>query len=104
MAGIRLAVGRAVVAMVIAEFFTTISGLGAVIINSANNFDTATMFVPIIILMVMAIGLNGLIGLVERRVAPWQAEIAGQAIGEIIRRKRPDRREHRAPGVPKYSW
>ena len=31
MAGIRLAVGRAVVAMVIAEFFTTISGLGAVI-------------------------------------------------------------------------
>jgi ABC-type nitrate/sulfonate/bicarbonate transport system permease component len=78
MAGIRLAVGRAVVAMVIAEFFTTISGLGAVIINSANNFDTATMFVPIIILMVLAIGLNWLIGFVERRVAPWQAEIAGR--------------------------
>jgi NitT/TauT family transport system permease protein len=78
MAGVRLAVGRAVVAMVIAEFFTTISGLGAVIINSANNFDTATMFVPIIILMVMAIGLNSLIGWVERTVAPWQAEIAGR--------------------------
>jgi NitT/TauT family transport system permease protein len=78
MAGIRLAVGRAVVAMVIAEFFTTISGLGAIIINSANNFDTATMFVPIVVLMVLAIGLNGLIGWVERRVAPWQAEIAGR--------------------------
>lgn len=78
MAGIRLAVGRAVVAMVIAEFFTTISGLGAVIINSANNFDTATMFVPIIVLMVMAIGLNGLIGWIERKVAPWQDEIAGR--------------------------
>jgi len=78
MAGVRLAVGRAVVAMVIAEFFTTISGLGAVIINSANNFDTATMFVPIIILMVMAIGLNSLIGWVEHKVAPWQAEIAGR--------------------------
>jgi ABC-type nitrate/sulfonate/bicarbonate transport system permease component len=78
MAGIRLAVGRAVVAMVIAEFFTTISGLGAVIINSANNFDTATMFVPIIILMAMAVGLNWLIGWVERRVAPWQAEISGR--------------------------
>jgi len=78
MAGIRLAVGRAVVAMVIAEFFTTISGLGAIIINSANNFDTATMFVPIVILMVMAIGLNSFIGVVERWVAPWQAEIAGR--------------------------
>jgi taurine transport system permease protein len=78
MAGIRLAVGRAVVAMVVAEFFTTISGLGAIIINSANNFDTAAMFVPIVLLMLMAIGLNGLILLFERRVAPWQAEIAGR--------------------------
>src|SRR5436190_3026248 len=78
MAGIRLAVGRAVVAMVIAEFFTSISGLGAIIITSANNFDTATMFVPIVILMLMAIGLTYLIGAVERWVAPWQDEIAGR--------------------------
>jgi ABC-type nitrate/sulfonate/bicarbonate transport system permease component len=78
MAGIRLAVGRAVVGMVVAEFFSTMSGLGAIIITSANNFDTATMFVPIVVLMVLAIGLNSLIGLIERRVAPWQAEIAGR--------------------------
>jgi NitT/TauT family transport system permease protein len=78
MAGIRLAVGRAVVAMVIAEFFTSLSGLGAIIQNAANSFDTATMFVPIVVLMVMAVGLTGLIGAVERRVAPWQAEIAGR--------------------------
>ena len=78
MAGIRLAVGRAVVGMVIAEFFTSISGLGAIIINSANNFDTATMFVPIIVLMVLAVGLNSLIGWFERFVAPWQDEIAGR--------------------------
>ena len=78
MAGIRLAVGRAVVAMVIAEFFTSISGLGAIIITSANNFDTATIFVPIIIIMLLAVALNFLIGLVERWVAPWQAEIAGR--------------------------
>jgi ABC-type nitrate/sulfonate/bicarbonate transport system permease component len=81
MAGIRLAVGRAVVGMVIAEFFTTISGLGAIIINSANNFDTATMFVPIIVLMVLAVGLNSLIGWFERVVAPWQDEIAGRDSG-----------------------
>jgi NitT/TauT family transport system permease protein len=78
MAGIRLAVGRAVVAMVIAEFFTSISGLGAIIITSANNFDTATTFVPIIIIMLLAVALNFLIGVVERWVAPWQAEIAGR--------------------------
>jgi NitT/TauT family transport system permease protein len=78
MAGIRLAVGRAVVAMVIAEFFTSISGLGAIIITSANNFDTATTFVPIIIIMLMAVALNFAIGALEHWVAPWQAEIAGR--------------------------
>ncbi len=78
MAGIRLAVGRAVVAMVIAEFFTSISGLGAIIITSANNFDTATTFVPIIIIMLMAVSLTGAIGALERALAPWQAEISGR--------------------------
>ena len=78
MAGVRLALGRAVVAMVIAEFFTSISGLGAIIQTSANNFDTATTFVPIIIIMLMAVGLNFLVGAIERWVAPWQAEIAGR--------------------------
>jgi NitT/TauT family transport system permease protein len=78
MAGIRLAVGRGVVAMIIAEFFTALSGLGAVIINSANNFDTARMFVPVVVLMVLATALTSFIGLIERWVAPWQAEIAGR--------------------------
>jgi NitT/TauT family transport system permease protein len=78
MAGLRLSVGRAVVAMVIAEFFTSISGLGAIIITTANNFDTAATFVPIVIIMLMAVALTSLVGAVERRVAPWQAEIAGR--------------------------
>ena len=78
MAGLRLAVGRAVVAMIVAEFFTSIGGLGGIIINSANNFDTATMFVPVIVIVLLAIGLTWFIGIVERRVAPWQAEIAGR--------------------------
>ena len=64
--------------MVIAEFFTSISGLGAIILTSANNYDTATTFVPIIIIMLLAVALNSLVGLIERWVAPWQAEIAGR--------------------------
>jgi NitT/TauT family transport system permease protein len=81
MAGVKLAVGRAVVAMVIAEFFTAISGLGAIIINAANAFDTARMFVPVIVLMVLATALNGLVGFIERKVAPWQSEISGRDEG-----------------------
>lgn len=45
----------------------------------ANNFDTARMFVPVVVvLMVLATALTALIGAIELRVAPWQAEIAGR--------------------------
>ncbi len=77
-AGLKLAIGKAVIAMVVAEFFTAISGLGGIIINTANQFDTAAMFVPVIILMVMAVGLTSLVGWLERRIAPWQTEISGR--------------------------
>jgi NitT/TauT family transport system permease protein len=77
-AGLKLAIGKAVIAMVVAEFFTAISGLGGIIINAANQFDTAAMFVPIIILMVLAVGLTALVGWLERRIAPWQTEISGR--------------------------
>src|SRR6185437_8303702 len=78
MAGVKLSVGRGVVAMVIAEFFTAISGLGGIIINSANNFDTARMFVPIVMLMVLATLLNAIVGFIGRWVAPWQVELASR--------------------------
>jgi ABC-type nitrate/sulfonate/bicarbonate transport system permease component len=78
MAGLRLSLGRAVVAMVVAEFFTSISGLGAIIQAAANNYDTATTFVPVIIIMLLAVSLNYGVGMIERRIAPWQAEITGR--------------------------
>lgn len=77
MSGLRLAVGKAVIAMIIAEFLTALSGLGGIIIHAANSFRTADMFVPILLVMLMAIVLEKLIDLLERVVAPWQREISG---------------------------
>ena len=73
MTGLRLAIGRAVIGIVIAEFFTALSGLGAIIIRSGQQFDTATMFVPVIVLMVLGVGLTRLVGWLEDKAAPWQA-------------------------------
>lgn len=78
MTGLRIAIGRAVVGVVVAEFFTAIGGLGGIIINAGNNFDTSTMFVPIIILMLLGVGLTTLVGIVERRAAQWHAQYTGQ--------------------------
>ena len=76
-AGLRLAVGRAIIAMVVAEFFTAISGLGGIILKAGDNFDTARMFVPVFILMALGVGLTAFVGWLESRVAPWQREISG---------------------------
>ncbi|HDZ72852.1 MAG TPA: ABC transporter permease [Aurantimonas coralicida] len=78
MAGLRLAIGKAVIAMIIAEFLTAISGLGGIIISAANSFRTAEMFVPIIVVMIFAVLMDRLVAWLERKVAPWQSEIAGE--------------------------
>jgi ABC-type nitrate/sulfonate/bicarbonate transport system permease component len=69
-AGIRLAIGRGLVGMVIAEFYTTISGLGYMISRYANVFETDKTFVPVL-LMFLGIALTSALKWVERRIAPW---------------------------------
>ena len=70
-AGIRLAIGRGLVGMVIAEFYTTISGLGFMITRYANVFEMDKTFVPVIMLMFLGVSLTSILKLVERRIAPW---------------------------------
>ena len=70
-AGVRLAIGRGLVGMVIAEFYTTISGLGFMITRYANNFEMDKTFVPVIVLMVLGVSLTAALKWLERRIAPW---------------------------------
>src|SRR5690348_11374444 len=70
-AGIRLAIGRGLVGMVIAEFYTTISGLGFMITKYANVFEMDKTFVPVIVLMVLGVTLTSGLKYLERRIAPW---------------------------------
>jgi len=72
MAGIRLAVGRGVIGMVVAEFFTALSGLGSMIIVFSNSFATAKLFVPVITIAMQGLGLTTLARYLERRMAPWK--------------------------------
>ena len=70
-AGIRLTIGRGLIRMIIAEFYTTISGLGFMITKYANQFAMDKTFVPVIVLMVLGVSLTSLLKWVGRRVAPW---------------------------------
>ncbi len=77
-AGLRLGIGRAIIAMAIAELFTSISGLGGLLLRRSEDYDTAGMFVPAFVFMAMGITATGLLAWLERRIAPWhKATIAG---------------------------
>ena len=70
-AGVRLAIGRGLVGMIIAEFYTTITGLGFMITKYANVFEMDKTFVPVVLLMFLGVTLTAGLKKVERRIAPW---------------------------------
>jgi NitT/TauT family transport system permease protein len=73
MAGIRMAVGLAIIGMIVAEFFTAITGLGGLIVNYANTFATAKLFVPVIVVGLLGVGLTEVVMVLERRLSHWRA-------------------------------
>ena len=71
-AGIRLALGRALVGVVVAEMFTALAGLGYMIVLYGNTFRTAELFVPIVVLAILSITISKLIYYIERKIALWR--------------------------------
>src|SRR6058998_420881 len=71
-AGVRLAIGRGLVGMIVAEFYTSITGLGYMIVRYANAFETDKLFVPIVVVMILGVGLMWLAKWIEGCIAPWR--------------------------------
>ncbi len=71
LAGVRLAIGRALIGMIVAEFLISLTGLGYLIIVYQNTFRIDRMFVPVIVVATLGVVLMGFVQVIERRVAPW---------------------------------
>lgn len=69
--GLRLAVGRALVGMVIADFYMAVSGIGYLVQQYSNSFQTAKLFVPVLALMLMGVLLTEGVKVLEKRITPW---------------------------------
>jgi NitT/TauT family transport system permease protein len=72
MAGIRISIGRALVGMIVAELFTAITGLGAMLSLYGNIFETAKMFVVIMVLAGLGFGLIHGAQWLEKQMARWK--------------------------------
>jgi len=71
--GLRLALGRGLIGMVLADLYTAISGIGYLIVRTASTYQVNKMFVPIVTLGLLGVSLTALLRVVEKRVAPWTA-------------------------------
>jgi len=74
-AGLRLAIGRALVGLVVAELFTAIAGFGGIIERSTSAIRYDRMMVPVVLLMFVGIGLTEGLKALERRLAPWSSRL-----------------------------
>jgi NitT/TauT family transport system permease protein len=71
-AGMRVALGRALVYIVVAEQYGAAMGLGYLSSLAAQRFQMAAMFVPIVIIAALGAGLNELLKAAERRLEKWK--------------------------------
>jgi NitT/TauT family transport system permease protein len=71
-AGFKLAVPRALVGMVLAEFLISVGkGLGSLIIVYQNTFRVDRMLVPVVVVSAMGVLLIAVVQWLEGRLAPW---------------------------------
>ena len=70
-AGMRNSLSLAVITMVLAEYFSSTSGVGYVLLISKNTFQMAPMWAAIVLIGVLGYLLNVLFILAERRLLAW---------------------------------
>lgn len=70
--GLRIGATLSVIGAVVGEFVGSDKGLGFLINIGRGQYDTALVFVAVFTLIIMAIGLYGLIILIEKRLLAWR--------------------------------
>lgn len=73
-AGMRLAVGRGLVGVVVGELVASTAGVGHMMSIAGATFQTDKVFVGIILLASSGVLLTNLLKQVERRVARWRVD------------------------------
>lgn len=70
--GLRLAIGRAVLGVVVAEFFGSQDGLGVVMVRAASEFKVNVVFAGLIVFAGLSLIMTGLVKLLEDRLTGWR--------------------------------
>jgi ABC-type nitrate/sulfonate/bicarbonate transport system permease component len=72
LAGLRLAVGRGMIGVVVGEIYGSAAGIGAMINQAGARFQTDKVFVGVLVIVAIGVILVELVQAIERRVEAWR--------------------------------
>jgi ABC-type nitrate/sulfonate/bicarbonate transport system permease component len=73
MSGVRISVGRAVVAVAIAEIFASVAGLGNILIKAQSSLNIPAMYATVLLLTIIGVTLTQMAAWLERYLQRWKA-------------------------------
>lgn len=79
LSGMRLAIGRSMIGIVVAELYGSATGIGIMINIAGSSFDTDKVFVGVLVIVVTGLLLSEIVRAMERRLDGWRP-----AIGENV--------------------
>ena len=72
--GLRLAIGRAVLGVVVSEFFGSQEGLGVVMVRAASGFKVDVVFAGLIVFAGLSLLMTALVKVLEDRMSRWRPQ------------------------------
>jgi NitT/TauT family transport system permease protein len=75
-AGLRLSIGRAVLGVVVSEFFGSNEGLGVIMVQAASQYKVDLVFAGLVIFTALSLVMTGLVKLLENRLSNWRPQRA----------------------------
>jgi NitT/TauT family transport system permease protein len=72
--GLRLGIGRAILGVVVAEFFGSTEGLGVVMVRAASSYHVDVVFAGLIVFGALSLAMTGAVQAVEKRLSRWRPQ------------------------------
>jgi ABC-type nitrate/sulfonate/bicarbonate transport system permease component len=75
LAGLRLAIGRGMIGVVVGEIYGSAAGIGAMISQAGSRFQTDRVFVGVLTIVAAGMILIEIVQRIERRVEDWRPPV-----------------------------
>lgn len=78
-ASLHVALGFSIIGAIVGEFLGAQNGLGLVIATAQNTFDANGVFGAMLVIGFLALGAEGIMSLIEKRLLAWKPQSASES-------------------------